>query len=131
MIESFGGPKIGSIGFAFGLDRIAEMISFNIEKYDNLKNKLDILIAYLNDEEKQEIINIAYDLRKEFNVELINKKITIKQLFKQNYQLKPNILIFKELNSKENEIKMKINEKEFVFEYRNVEDFKNKLKEVK
>lgn len=131
MIESFGGPKIGSIGFAFGLDRIAEMISFNIEKYDNLKNKLDILIAYLNDEEKQEIINIAYDLRKEFNVELINKKITIKQLFKQNYQLKPNILIFKELDSKENEIKMKINEKEFVFEYRNVEDFKNKLKEVK
>ncbi|WP_369991646.1 histidine--tRNA ligase [Mycoplasmopsis arginini] len=131
MIESFGGPKIGSIGFAFGLDRIAEIISFNIEKYDNLKNKLDILIAYLNDEEKQEIINIAYDLRKEFNVELINKKITIKQLFKQNYQLKPNILIFKELNSKENEIKMKINEKEFVFEYRNVEDFKNKLKEVK
>ncbi|PWG67147.1 histidine--tRNA ligase, partial [Enterobacter mori] len=76
-----------------------EIISFNIEKYDNLKNKLDILIAYLNDEEKQEIINIAYDLRKEFNVELINKKITIKQLFKQNYQLKPNILIFKELNS--------------------------------
>ncbi|BAQ54219.1 histidine--tRNA ligase [Mycoplasmopsis arginini] len=131
MIESFGGPKIGSIGFAFGLDRIAEIISFNIEKYDNLKNKLDILIAYLNDEEKQEIINIAYDLRKEFNVELINKKITIKQLFKQNYQLKPNILIFKELNSKENEIKMKINEKEFVFEYRNVQDFKNKLKEVK
>lgn len=131
MIESFGGPKIGSIGFAFGLDRIAEIISFNIEKYDNLKNKLDILIAYLNDEEKQEIINIAYDLRKEFNVELINKKITIKQLFKQNYQLKPNILIFKELDSKENEIKMKINEKEFVFEYRNVEDFKNKLKEVK
>ncbi|MDI3348242.1 histidine--tRNA ligase [Mycoplasmopsis arginini] len=131
MIESFGGPKIGSIGFAFGLDRIAEIISFNIEKYDNLKNKLDILIAYLNDKEKQEIINIAYDLRKEFNVELINKKITIKQLFKQNYQLKPNILIFKELNSKENEIKMKINEKEFVFEYRNVEDFKNKLKEVK
>ncbi|SGA02795.1 histidyl-tRNA synthetase [Mycoplasmopsis arginini] len=131
MIESFGGPKIGSIGFAFGLDRIAEIISFNIEKYDNLKNKLDILIAYLNDEEKQKIINIAYDLRKEFNVELINKKITIKQLFKQNYQLKPNILIFKELNSKENEIKMKINEKEFVFEYRNVEDFKNKLKEVK
>ncbi|WP_427867429.1 histidine--tRNA ligase [Mycoplasmopsis arginini] len=131
MIESFGGPKIGSIGFAFGLDRIAEIISFNIEKYDNLKNKLDILIAYLNEEEKQEIINIAYDLRKEFNVELINKKITIKQLFKQNYQLKPNILIFKELNSKENEIKMKINEKEFVFEYRNIEDFKNKLKEVK
>ncbi|BAP39344.1 histidine--tRNA ligase [Metamycoplasma canadense] len=128
MIQTFGGPKIGSIGFAFGVDRLSEIISFNLDKYPELNSNLQILIAYLNDEEKNEILKIAYDLRQEFNVQIINTKIDIKQLFKKNYQLKPDILIFKELNLKPNEIKVKIkNNKELIFEYTNIKEFNKKI----
>ncbi|ENY68679.1 Histidyl-tRNA synthetase [Metamycoplasma auris 15026] len=129
MIEQFGGPKIGSIGFAFGVDRIAEIIDFNFDKYKELEQPLDILIGYLNENEIASILKIAYDLRKEFNVELINNQINIKQLFKKNYQLKPKMLIFKELNSKENEIKIKTQNKEITFEYKNIDDFRKRIKE--
>ncbi|WP_330463598.1 histidine--tRNA ligase [Metamycoplasma gateae] len=130
MIETFGGPKIGSIGFAFGVDRLSEIILFNKEKYSNLKNTVDILIGYLNEEEKSSILKIAYDLRQQFNVELINSKTNINQLFKKNYSLKPKFLIFKELNSRENEIKVKTELNEITFEYKDIEDFKNKIREL-
>ncbi|ENY54153.1 Histidyl-tRNA synthetase [Metamycoplasma alkalescens 14918] len=130
MIQSFGGPNIDSIGFAFGVDRIAEIIAFNFDKYKNLENDLEILIAYLNENEFNSILEIAYDLRQEFKVELINEKIDVTKLFKKNYQLKPKILIFKELNARGNEIKIKTMKKEVVFEYKNIDDFKKKIKEL-
>ncbi|WP_373440860.1 histidine--tRNA ligase [Metamycoplasma equirhinis] len=112
MLESFGGPKLGSIGFAFGVDRIVEIITANINKYPELSKTQDILIAYLNDSEKDEIFKIAYELRKKVQVNLINQKLTIKQLFKQYFKLKPKFLIFKELNAKPNEIKIKTKNQE-------------------
>ncbi|PZW01412.1 histidine--tRNA ligase [Metamycoplasma auris] len=129
MVEQFGGPKIGSIGFAFGVDRLAEIINFNFEKYTDLEPQLSILIGYLNENEIDSILKIAYDLRKEFDVELINQKMNIKQLFKKNYQLKPAMLIFKELNSSEDEIKVKIGNNEISFVYKDLNDFKKKIKE--
>ena len=129
MIKEFGGPDKNSIGFAFGLDRIIEIISSQIDLYPEINNKLDVLIAYLNDDEKDQIIKIAYDLRNEFNVHLVNEKINVKQLFKLQYQLQPKYLIFKELNMSNNFIKVKSLHKkdEWEIEYKNIEDFKQKI----
>ena len=90
---------------------------------------MDILIAYLNDNEKEEIVKIAYDLRTKYKVNLINEKITIKQLFKKQYDLKPKYLIFKELNMPKNYIKVKyLNTKEEKeIEYINLEYFERKI----
>lgn len=129
MIKEFGGPNKDSIGFAFGVDRLIEIVSRQIHLYPELIDNLDILIAYLNDNEKEEIVKIAYDLRTKYKVNLINEKITIKQLFKKQYDLKPKYLIFKELNMPKNYIKVKyLNTKEEKeIEYINLEDFERKI----
>ena len=129
MIKEFGGPNKDSIGFAFGVDRLIEMVSSQIHLYPELIDNLDILIAYLNDNEKEEIVKIAYDLRTKYKVNLINEKMTIKQLFKKQYDLKPKYLIFKELNMPKNYIKVKyLNTKEEKeIEYINLEDFERKI----
>lgn len=129
MIKEFGGPNKDSIGFAFGVDRLIEIVSNQIHLYPELIDNLDILIAYLNDNEKEKIVKIAYDLRTKYKVNLINEKITIKQLFKKQYDLKPKYLIFKELNMPKNYIKVKyLNTKEEKeIEYINLEDFERKI----
>ncbi|TPR54085.1 histidine--tRNA ligase [Metamycoplasma neophronis] len=123
MIKTFGGPDLDSIGFAFGVDRLAEIIAYNLNDYPELKNEETILIAYLNDEEKSEIFKLAYDLRKEFNVNLINEKLTIKQLFKKQFKFQPTFLIFKELNSANNEFKVKTSKEEKIIKYDNLKKF--------
>ena len=129
MIKEFGGPNKDSIGFAFGVDRLIEIVSSQIHLYPELIDNLDILIAYLNDNEKEEIVKIAYDLRTKYKVNLINEKITIKQLFKKQYDLKPKYLIFKELNMPKNYIKVKYldTKEEKEIEYINLEDFERKI----
>lgn len=129
MIKEFGGPNKDSIGFAFGVDRLIEIVSSQIHLYPELIDNLDILIAYLNDNEKEEIVKIAYDLRTKYKVNLINEKISIKQLFKKQYDLKPKYLIFKELNMPKNYIKVKYldTKEEKEIEYINLEDFERKI----
>lgn len=129
MIKEFGGPNKDSIGFAFGVDRLIEIVSSQIHLYPELIDNLDILIAYLNDNEKEEIVKIAYDLRTKYKVNLINEKISIKQLFKKQYDLKPKYLIFKELNMPKNYIKVKYldTKAEKEIEYINLKDFERKI----
>lgn len=131
MIKSFGGPDIGSIGFAFGVDRLMEIIMSNIDNYPELNFNETILIAYLNEDEKNEIRKIAYDLRKNFQVIFPSQKQSIKSLFKLQYKLQPKYLIFKELNMKKNELKIKsvLNERNII--YTNLDEFKNIISEMK
>ena len=131
MIKSFGGPDIGSIGFAFGVDRLMEIIMPNIDNYPELSFNETILIAYLNEDEKNEIRKIAYDLRKNFQVIFPSQKQSIKSLFKLQYKLQPKYLIFKELNMKKNELKIKsvLNERNII--YTNLDEFKNIISEMK
>lgn len=131
MIKSFGGPDIGSIGFAFGVDRLMEIIMSNIDNYSELSFNETILIAYLNEDEKNEIRKIAYDLRRNFQVIFPSQKQSIKSLFKLQYKLQPKYLIFKELNMKKNELKIKslLNERNII--YTNLDEFKNIISEMK
>ncbi|WP_203290458.1 histidine--tRNA ligase [Metamycoplasma hominis] len=131
MIKSFGGPDIGSIGFAFGVDRLMEIIMSNINNYPELNFNETILIAYLNEDEKNEIRKIAYDLRKDFQVIFPSQRQSIKSLFRLQYKLQPKYLIFKELNMKKNELKIKsvLNERNII--YTNLDEFKNIISEMK
>ncbi|MDC8916881.1 histidine--tRNA ligase [Metamycoplasma hyosynoviae] len=132
MIEEFGGPKNDSIGFAFGVDRLMEIIAFNEKEYPEIDNQIDVLIGYLNEEEKDEITSLAYDLRKKYSVCLLNEKTDIKNLFKQQFTLKPKYTIFKELNAKPFEFKIKIDkEKEKLAKLTNLKDFEKLIKEFK
>lgn len=131
MIKSFGGPDIGSIGFAFGVDRLMEIIMSNIDNYPELNFNETILIAYLDEDEKNEIRKIAYDLRKDFQVIFPSQRQSIKSLFRLQYKLQPKYLIFKELNMKKNELKIKsvLNERNII--YTNLDEFKNIISEMK
>ncbi|QKX31310.1 histidine--tRNA ligase [Metamycoplasma hominis] len=131
MIKSFGGPDIGSIGFAFGVDRLMEIIMSNIDNYPELSFNETILIAYLNEDEKNEIRKIAYDLRRDFQVIFPSQRQSIKSLFRLQYKLQPKYLIFKELNMKKNELKIKsvLNERNII--YTNLDEFKNIISEMK
>ncbi|MCU4117217.1 histidine--tRNA ligase [Mycoplasma zalophi] len=131
MVKQFSGPDLSSIGFAFGVERLVEIILFNQEKY-NLDDELDILICYLNENEKDEIINIALELRKEYSVELHYENLNLKKMFKKSDRLKPKMLIFKELGSQFNEIKIKFLtlNKELELSFTNIESFKTKINEV-
>ena len=128
MVEQFGGPKIDSIGFAFGVDRLMEIVEYNIDKYPELNNQVDILIGYMNNAEKDIILKVAYDLRKKYSVMLINRKISLKDFFKKQFFLKPRFIVFKELNSKPNEIKIKNSQNEIITKYTNINDFEKAIK---
>ncbi len=130
MIESFGGPKLDSIGFAFGADRLIEIIKFNKEKYSELYEQIDVLIAYLNEDEKDQVFKLAYDLRNYMKVNLVNEKLTIKQLFKNQFKYNPKYLIFKELNANQNEFKIKTEKEEKIISFNNITDFINEMKEM-
>jgi Histidyl-tRNA synthetase len=128
MVEQFGGPKIDSIGFAFGVDRLMEIVEYDIDKYPELNNQVDILIGYMNNAEKDIILKVAYDLRKKYSVMLINRKISLKDFFKKQFFLKPRFIVFKELNSKPNEIKIKNSQNEIITKYTNINDFEKAIK---
>ncbi|TPI01589.1 histidine--tRNA ligase [Mycoplasma struthionis] len=128
MIKSFGGPNLNSIGFAFGVDRLSEIINYNISNYPEISNQTDILIGFLNEDEASEIIKLAYELRKHFSVILLNEKVSIKQLFKNNFKYKPKYLLFKELNSKKYEIKVKNEDFEKIINYENINNLFEILK---
>ncbi|ACF07258.1 histidyl-tRNA synthetase [Metamycoplasma arthritidis] len=125
MVKSFEGPTIGSIGFAFGVDRLSEIIDFNLANYPELNDQIDILIAYLNEDEKIEILKAAYLLREEFRVQIVNEKCDIKDLFTLNFKLNPKYLVFKELGA--NKIKIKTKNGEVLCNLKTIEDFKNAI----
>ncbi|AWX42822.1 histidyl-tRNA synthetase [Metamycoplasma cloacale] len=128
MISEFNGPNLDSIGFAFGVDRIMEIIKNDCQNIEELTDQIDILIGYTSDFDKDEIVKIAYDLRKNFTVHLINQPTTIKNLFKQKFNLNPKLLIFKELNSKPMEIKIKNQELDETIIYSDSSDISKILK---
>ena len=105
-----------------------EIVEYNIDKYPELNNQVDILIGYMNNAEKDIILKVAYDLRKKYSVMLINRKISLKDFFKRQFFLKPRFIVFKELNSKPNEIKIKNSQNEIITKYTNINDFEKAIK---
>ncbi|MCM8787162.1 MAG: histidine--tRNA ligase [Candidatus Omnitrophica bacterium] len=60
LVEELGGPKVGAVGFALGLERIMLLL----EKIDILKT-IDVFIATTNDTLIKEAVKLLISLRKE------------------------------------------------------------------
>ncbi|QJG67014.1 histidine--tRNA ligase [Mycoplasma phocoenae] len=128
MVQQFGGEDVSSIGFAFGAERLVEII--NCENNYIPNNELEILIAYLNDNEKDSVIKLASVLRDHFSVELFYEELNIKKLFKKANKLNPRVLIFKELDSENTEFKIKFlkQNKEITLNAQDIDEFISEIK---
>ena len=85
----------------------------------------------MNEKEENEVICLAYELRKKYSTYLLNENQTPKSLFKKQFNLKPKYLIFKELNCKENEFKIKsFDGKETISICKDINDFENVIKKL-
>jgi histidyl-tRNA synthetase len=62
LVRELGGPSVGAMGFAFGVDRIMMLKGLNI---DLAESKLGAYIIPLGEEAKKESIKLLNDLRKE------------------------------------------------------------------
>lgn len=63
LIETLGGPNIPAVGFAFGFERVVDVIKdLNLIPKNN-QNDIKILIANLGPETEKEILNLTAQLR--------------------------------------------------------------------
>ena len=65
LVKNFGGPDTPGIGFAFGVERIIELMDYFNLYPEDLFNKVDITLITLDDESKTYGLKLANDLRKE------------------------------------------------------------------
>ncbi|MBR3490534.1 MAG: ATP phosphoribosyltransferase regulatory subunit, partial [Bacilli bacterium] len=90
--ESLDGPSIPSVGFAFGLDRLVDVMNRdNIEVADN---NIDLYIMNVTKNELMYSYNLAQDLRMcgfKVDIDLLNKSMKAK--FKEVDRLNPKYLI--------------------------------------
>ena len=90
--ESLDGPSIPSVGFAFGLDRLVDVMNRdNIEVADN---NIDLYIMNVTENELMYSYNLAQDLRMcgfKVDIDLLNKSMKAK--FKEVDRLNPKYLI--------------------------------------
>lgn len=106
LIFEFGGPDLSAIGFASGVERLFEIISFNNNL--NIKNvKADFYIASFSEQEILENLKLINKLRdNEFNIEWNKTPAKIKNIFK-NAEKMAHAIIFKEINQDSDHLTLK------------------------
>ncbi|MXR08219.1 histidine--tRNA ligase [Mycoplasma hyorhinis] len=98
LFTRFAGPDLKGIGFALGVDRIAEILINNDELFKEFF--LDFFILALNEEEIANVTKLVSNLRflnfrVDFNKKLFN---SFAKAFKNSTKWKAKYLIFKEKN---------------------------------
>lgn len=95
LLESLGGPSVPSVGFAFGFDRVIDVINeLDISLPTN--NDLDIYIMPLSDNELYYSLSIINDLRMcgyKVDIDLLNKSIKGKFKESEKYNAKYIVII--------------------------------------
>ncbi len=95
LLESLGGPSVPSVGFAFGFDRVIDVINeLDISLPTN--NDLDIYIMPLSDNELYYSLSILNDLRMcgyKVDIDLLNKSIKGKFKESEKYNAKYIVII--------------------------------------
>ena len=77
LIEVFGGEKVESTGFAFGFDRVMEVLKIQKTK-PPIKSRLEVFVAPISPETKLNAFEIAQQIRKKgirTDVELVGRKL--------------------------------------------------------
>ncbi|MCR5741431.1 MAG: histidine--tRNA ligase [Gammaproteobacteria bacterium] len=106
LMKLLGGPEMGSVGFAFGLERLADLLSN--DKQDYSKNVLCQLIP-IGPKAKARLIRLTQTLRMQgIPTEIDYESTSLKQHFKKSESNKAKFIIIQgddELN--ENKVKIK------------------------
>ena len=91
LVKNFGGPEIPGIGFAFGVERIIELMDYFDLYPEDIKNKVDITLITLDNESK------IYGLKLEKELRL--KGIVVEMDYVSN-SMKPQFKLSERNNSK-------------------------------
>lgn len=108
LVKDLHGPDIPGVGYAFGVDRLIEIIDKQ-NAWPNLKTNPEVFILALDEVSKQEAHRLAIYLRKlGLRVEFDYKNITMKHQFRLSDKLNAEyILIIGEEERKNNQITVK------------------------
>ena len=116
LMKSLDGPDMGCVGFAFGIERLAELIEDDI---DYTKNIMCELIP-IGPSAKAHLVRLAQELRMTgISVELDYEANSLKQHFKRSESNKAKFIIIcgdDELNAKKLKIKNKLTNQEVEIE---------------
>ena len=116
LMKSLDGPDMGCVGFAFGIERLAELIEDDI---DYTKNIMCELIP-IGPSAKAHLVRLAQELRMTgISVELDYEANSLKQHFKRSESNKSKFIIIcgdDELNAKKLKIKNKLTNQEVEIE---------------
>lgn len=82
LLKGFNGPDISGVGYAFGLERVVNVMEKN-QLFPNLENDVDAVIISLDDDSKIRALKIANELRDNgLNIDLDYKNFSLKPQFK-------------------------------------------------
>lgn len=112
LVSKFGGPDISGIGFAFGVERVTNLMDKFGLFDDNVKTKVDFVLIGLDKVAKLFTIKLANEIRDlGYVCELDYKNTSFKSQFKLVDRVNAkNILIFGEEEIKNNLVTVKNNE---------------------
>ncbi|MFR0367724.1 histidine--tRNA ligase [Candidatus Phytoplasma palmae] len=133
LISLFGGKNSNSIGFAFGLERLVEILDEqNFFKHLNKKNNLDVFLLVLEEQFLLKSFDFLYKLRKNKIISEMNyNNFHFEKNFKKILKEKPKYIIFigkKEIQNNKLTIK-KINT-DFVYTLNEKETIEFLIKEL-
>ena len=108
LVKNMGGPDIPGIGYSFGIERLIELMS-ELNLFEDLEQKVDLVIISLDENTKKQSLKIANDLRKVgYKVELDYASIKMKQQFRLSEKLNAKfVLIYGEEEAKNKEVQIK------------------------
>lgn len=104
LIKSFNGPDIPGIGYAFGIERIMNIMEQE-NLFPKLENKTDVVIISLDDASKVSALKLANNLRSnKISVEMDYKNNNLKPQFKLSDRLNPKFIVIIGEEERESEI---------------------------
>lgn len=93
LVKSFNGPDLPGIGYAFGVERVKDIMEEE-GLFPNLERCVDVVIISLDDDSKISALNLAYNLRKEkLSVEMDYKNNSLKPQFKLSDRVNPRFIV--------------------------------------
>lgn len=93
LVAELGGPKIGGVGYAFGMERLIAMMD-QYQVFPNFLTGAEVMILALDEVSKLEALRLAHVLRnKGIITEIDYKHLAMKQQFKLADRLLPQYLL--------------------------------------
>lgn len=130
MIKSFGGPDLGGIGYAFGVERVKNVMESD-NLFPELEQKTDVVIISLDDESKISALNLMNKLRDNgISSDMDYTNNNLKPQFKLVDRLNPKAIVIigeAERLNKEYNVKNNITKNSELVKEENIIDYIKKM----